>query len=144
MSHFDGLFGQGAIPVLEKALAFREARHALLVRNIANASTPGYRPVDLDEKGFQRLLGAAVQEREARHPREFRLGRSESFGTDAEGRLLTRPAPVRYGQVRHDGNPFNAEREMSRLADNALAHSMTAQLLAGSYQMMDLAIRGRA
>ena len=144
MSHLDGMFGKGAIPVLEKALAFREARHALLVRNIANASTPGYRPVDLDEKGFQRLLDAAVREREAEHPREFRLGRSESFWTDDEGRLRTRPAPVREGQVRHDENPFNAEREMSRLADNALSHGMTAQLLAGSYQLLDLAIRGRA
>ncbi len=143
MSHLDGLFGQGAIPVLEKALAFREARHALLAQNIANASTPGYQPVDLDEKGFQRLLDAAVRDRAAGHPREFRLGSSPSFGSDAQGRLVAHPAPVREGQVRHDGNPFNVEREMANLADNALAHGMTAQLLASSYQLLDLAIRGR-
>lgn len=144
MSHLDGLFGRGSIPVLEKALAFREARHALLAQNIANASTPGYRPVDLDEKGFQYLLHDAVRDRAEKHPQEFRLGSSDSFGTDADGRLVTHAAPVAEGQVRHDGNPFNAEREMSRLADNALAHGMTAQLLADSYQLMDLAIRGRA
>ena len=143
MSYLDGLFGRGAIPVLEKTLAFQEARHTLLVQNIANASTPGYRPADLDEKGFQHLLSAAVQAREAQHPREFRLGRSEEIWTDAEGHLQTQASPVREGQVRHDGNPFNAEREMSRLADNALAHQMTSQLLAGNFQLMELAIRGR-
>lgn len=144
MSYFSGQFEGGAIPVLQKAMAFHEARHTRLARNIANASTPGYRPTDLDEGGFQRLLLQAVRNRDAGHLRSFGLPESESFGTDAQGHLTVKADPTREGQVRHDANSFNPEREMSLLADNALAHERATQLLAGSFRTIELAIRGRA
>ena len=146
MSYFQSQFEGGAIPVLQKAMAFHEARHTLLARNIANASTPGYRPTDLNEGDFQNLLLQAVRNRDAGHLRSFQLPESEAFGTDAQGHLLVKadPTPTREGQVRHDGNSFNPEREMSFLADNALAHERATQLLAGSFRTLELAIRGRA
>ncbi len=140
----EGIFARGSIPVLEKALAFRETRNDLLARNIANASTPGYRPVDLDEGEFHRLLREAVQAREEGHLRSFTLGPSDRFKERADGSLQAAPVALREGQVRHDGNAFNVEREMARLADNTIAHERTALLLAGSYKMIEMAIRGRS
>ena len=81
----EGIFACGAVPVLEKAMAFHEQRNVLLARNIANASTPGYRCVDLDEGEFQRLLKEAVRTREAGNLRSFALGRSERFAEGPDG-----------------------------------------------------------
>lgn len=139
----EGMFGGGVIPVLEKAMAFREARHQLLAGNIANASTPGYRPVDLDESAFQRQLADSVRDRAAHHPGRFALRPSEQVAVGPDGRMVVRPAPARAGQVRHDGNGFSVEREMAALADNTLAHNLAAQLLGGSFRLLEVAIRGR-
>ncbi len=140
----EGLFAKGTIPVLEKALAFHERRHALLAQNIANVSTPDYRPVDLDEGEFQSLLRQAAGKQQAEHPRRFTLGASEHFSMREDGALQARAEAIREGQTRHDGNPFNVEREMVRLADNTLAYERAAQLLTGSYKLLEMAIRGRA
>lgn len=130
MSWIDGVFARGATPVLEAAIAFRERRHALLAQNIANASTPGYRPTDLEEGQFQGLLRKALAARAS-------TGR---FGMPA----APQPAFVREGQVRHDGNPFNVEREMAKLADNMIAHEHAVLMLQGKFRLLEMAIRGRA
>ena len=144
MSAIHGLFARGDVPVLEKAMAFYEKRHAVIASNIANASTPFYRPQDLDEGEFNRLLTQAVQARDEGNHSRFDLGRSERFSLDAQGNLVARPMDTAEGQVRHDGNSFNVERQMARLADNTLAFQRTAQLLEGSYRLLGMAIRGRS
>ncbi len=149
MSSIQGMFARGEMPVLEKAMAFQERRQAVLAANIANASTPFYRPQDLDEGEFNRLLRKAVQAREEGNRAAFELGPAEHFGLDANGHLTARPVErgallATPGQLRHDGNPFNVEREMSRLADNTLSYQRNAQLLEGSYRMLSMAIRGRS
>ena len=148
MSAIHGLFARGDVPVLEKAMAFYEKRHAVIASNIANASTPFYRPRDLDEGEFNRLLREAVRARDANGGgsghRSFSLGRSDSFSLDGQGNLQARSFAVKEGQVRHDGNSFSVERQMARLADNTLAYQRTAQLLEGSFKMIEMAIRGRA
>lgn len=132
MSGFQGQFDSGAVPVLQKALAFYESRNALIARNIAHASTPGYRPVDLDEGAFQAALKKAVAERASTHLREFRM----------EGGF--REVAVREGQVRHDGNAINMERQQARLADNTIAFERAAQMLSSSFRVLEIAIRGRS
>lgn len=119
------MFSSGSIPLLQKAMAFQEARNALIARNIANASTPNYRPVDLDEKGFQAALRKAVA---------LKAPMPEGF----------RQVEIREGQVRHDGNSVNMDREMARLADNTIAYQRTTQMLASSFRVLEMAIRGRA
>ena len=140
----EGLFAKGGLPVLEKALSFHEQRHALLAQNIANASTPGYRPVDLDEGEFHRLMREASARQACGHPRKFEMGPSDRFALRADGTLQARALEIREGQLRHDGNSFNVEREMTRLAGNTIGHEMTAQLLSGSSRLLEMAIRGRA
>ena len=144
MSAVQGMFARGELPVLEKAMAFQERRQALIASNIANASTPFYRPQDLDEGEFNRLLREAVKARDEGSRHRFELGPSKSFGLDEADRLTVSPIEAREGQVRHDGNAFNVERQMARLADNTLSYQRNAQLLEGSYRMLSMAIRGRS
>ena len=144
MSALTGLFARGDLPVLEKALAFQERRHAVIANNIANASTPFFKPQDLDEGEFNRLLREAVKARDEGNHARFDLGRSERFSLDAQGNLQASPLEAREGQVRHDGNAFNVERQMARLADNTLAYQRTAQMLESSYRVLSMAIRGRS
>ena len=147
MSAIQGMFARGDLPVLEKVMAFQEQRHALIASNIANASTPFYKPQDLDEGEFNRLLRDAIQTRDQGNHARFELGPSESFGQDAQGHLTVKPLGVfdaKEGQVRHDGNAFNVERQMARLADNTMSYQRTVQLLEGSYRVLSMAIRGRS
>ena len=43
----DGLNNADALPVLERVLQFAGQRHRLIVNNIANLNTPGFRPMDV-------------------------------------------------------------------------------------------------
>ena len=63
------LLETGSIPVLERLVQFTGARHRLITNNIANLSTPYYRPQDLDPDSFQVALGDASAHRRQNHCR---------------------------------------------------------------------------
>jgi flagellar basal body rod protein FlgB len=48
-----GMLNSGAIPALQRLVQFTGARHKVLTNNIANLSTPYFKPADLDTKAFQ-------------------------------------------------------------------------------------------
>ena len=50
----------GPTPALVKTLAFNEARLKMIVENVANLQTPGYRAKQLDPKAFQHALQEAL------------------------------------------------------------------------------------
>ena len=50
------LTDSGAMPTLERLLQFTSARHQVLADNIANLSTPYYKPRDLSVESFQAAL----------------------------------------------------------------------------------------
>ena len=52
----DRMLGQGYAPLLEKVVEFTARRQALLVENITNVDTPGYRQKDLSLGRFQRMV----------------------------------------------------------------------------------------
>lgn len=110
-------------------------RQQLLASNIANADTPGYQAVDLD-------FTAALD-----HARAGRL----SLATTQAGHLLPASrggaggAQVQYrmpSQPSLDGNTVEADREVARFADNALAYQARAQFLDGTIRTLRLAITG--
>ena len=79
---------------LERTIAGASQRHNALAANIANASTPGYRRVDVD---FHGALAAALGSSDAKHSVE-----SAAFTTQA------------------DGNSIDIDNESAKLAANAL------------------------
>lgn len=141
----EGLFNTGSMPVLERMAQFTQQRHATIVDSIANLSTPNYRPVDLDVDSFQAALADAVERR-----------REATGGPNGDLPLRdTRQLRVsRHGvQVRdsfrdenllfHDRNNRSLERIMQDLAENAMTHNATMEMLRNQFQMLDVAISGR-
>ncbi len=147
MSGYVGtLFQMGAVPVLEHAMAFTEARHRLVLSNIANADTPHYRRQDLDVKGFHRNLARAIGRRDRSHPGAFIMrddGRtpvSSRQATLAGRRVLSID---HEGPLRHDDNNVSLEREMALLAQNAGTYTTYSNLLRKAYRQLRAAITER-
>lgn len=140
-----GLFDNGALPVLERMAQFTSRRHAVLTDNIANLSTVGYRPRDLDPASFQASLRRAIDDRRSRRnpvagPLEPRDTRHVRFERDS---LRLQPRPVNQNILFHDRNNRDLERTMQALAENTLAHNATLQMIANQFDMMRVAIRER-
>ncbi|MFQ5654364.1 MAG: flagellar basal body rod protein FlgB [Planctomycetota bacterium] len=143
---FGSIFEMGSTPVLEEAMRFAEVRHRLILSNIANADTPGYRRQDLDVERFHRLLGRAIHKRDRGRPPRLDL---------PAGVRTPRPAGFPYapawwdpsrawqGPLRHDENNVSAEREMALLAKNAGQYSTYSALLRKGLRKLRAAITER-
>lgn len=139
----DDVSNAGALPMLEKVLAFTEARNKMLAENIANATTPGYRAKQLDVGGFQSALREAFDKRAAKGGRlEVRSG--EQVATDAAGRLMVNPTrEPAENLLFHDGTNARIEREMANLAENAMMHQAATELTKVYFDGLKKAISGR-
>ncbi|MEM9884198.1 MAG: hypothetical protein AAF800_14895, partial [Planctomycetota bacterium] len=120
-----GMFNGGAMPVLERLVQFTGARHRVIAENVANLSTPYYRPKDLSVAHFREQLGRAVEARRASRtpntgPLELRSTRQLSFRRDG---LTARPEPLDENVMFHDRNNRDLERVMQDLAENTLTHN---------------------
>jgi len=133
----------GAFPMLEKMLAFTEARNRMVAENIANVTTPGYQAKQLDMGGFQAALKAAAQ-RQAEQKGAFRMEETRQFRQDDLGLLHVTPTrePVE-NLLFHDGTNARIERQMALLAENTMINQIATELLKGYYDGTVKAIRGR-
>ena len=140
------LFNRGSMPVLERLVQFTGQRHGVLTHNIANLSTPYFRPQDLSVAEFQKQLGRAVDDRRARQasprgPLQVGNTRALRFHDD---RLEVQPEPLDENIMFHDRNNRDLERVMQDLAENTLAHNAGLQLLKSEFDLLEKAIRGQA
>ncbi len=139
-----GLFNSGSMPVLERMVQFTGQRHAVIADNIANLSTPYYRPKDLSAEKFQKQLRRAVNDRRATAmPRqgELRWQDTREFRFH-EGRLDARPETLDENIMFHDRNNRDLERIMQDLAENTLAHNAGIEMLKSEFSLLKMAIRG--
>lgn len=132
----------GAIPLLEKTLAFAEARQRMLATNIANLTTPGYRAKQLDVAAFQNALHEAAQKRS--DGGSFDLESTREFRVDEGGLLNVTPSETPPENLLfQDGTNASIERQMAQLAENAMINQVSAELLKGYYDGLAKAVRGR-
>ena len=141
----DGVINSDAIPVLERMMQFASQRHKLIVNNIANLSTPGFRPQDLDVKAFQATLGEAVDARRAEHGAgggvlDVKRTRQLEFNRDS---LQVNPSASGDNILFHDGNDRNLERIMQDLVENASTFRMAADFIRSRFNLINTAIRER-
>jgi flagellar basal-body rod protein FlgB len=124
----DDVLNAEAIPVLERLAQFSGHRHRLIVNNIANFDTPGYRPVDMSVSDFQKQLTEAVDERRAgRKPATFEID----------------PEPKADNILFHDGNDRDLERTMQDLVENFLTFRVASELMRSRFDLINTAIRER-
>ncbi len=142
MLFFD-LVNSGPTPTLERMLAFTEARHRVLVENIANIDTPGYKARQLDAKSFQTALRDAVDRRSSDVAPLVVRG-TPQFRESSTGRLEVTPTEEPPENVLfHDQTNMRVERQMAMLAENTMMHQVAAERLRGRYEELLAAIRGR-
>ena len=130
--------------MLQEVMRFTEERHEVLVNNISNFDTVGYKMKDLPEAEFQQSLQKALDRRESQG------GRGELVIEDTEhirrrgGRLEVEPMEIRDNNIlAHDKNNRFVEKQMSALSQNALKHSIVSDLLRQQYSLLKIAISGR-
>jgi flagellar basal-body rod protein FlgB len=140
---FQDIANSESIPAMEKMLAYTQARHRMLVENIANVDTPGYKARQLDTRAFQRALRAAI-DGQRQGAGSLRLKDHAEFRQDAQGRMEVKPAAEPAENVLfHDQTNMRVERQMASLAENTLMHQMVADRLKGRFDQLMIAIRGR-
>jgi flagellar basal-body rod protein FlgB len=88
---------------LERSISGATQRQEALAANIANASTPGYKRVDVD---FHSALAAALGSDDAKSALN-----TTAFATQADASV---------GVTQADGNSIDVENESAKLAANAL------------------------
>jgi len=135
-----GLTDSGAIPALERMVQFAAGRQELIANNIANASTPGFRPADVSVADFQRQLGEAIDARRSGDGFAPESSREVTFLDD--GVALT-PRPIGDNLLFHDGNARNLEHRMQDLSENFLAFRFATTMLRNHFGLLNTAIRGR-
>ena len=98
---------------LERYMDLLSARQKLVVSNIANADTPGYRTRDID---FQSEFQSAIDPRQPQ------------------------PAEVSGLKTKNDGNNVSIDRESRLLAENDLRFSIATNLLRSRLKTLRSAI----
>lgn len=113
-------------------------RQRLIAENIANASTPGYRPRDLDTAGFERMLashaggqGLVMSRTGASH---MMPGGASGSG---EARIVTRDD----GETTMDGNAVVLEDQMTRATETRMSFETGIALYQKGLELIRLASR---
>jgi flagellar basal-body rod protein FlgB len=137
------IVNRGTLPALEKLSAFTEHRQRVLADNIANIDTPNYKVKHLDPKAFQAALGEALDRRKEDMAQPFTMDTHEQFRTNPHGHLVVTPTVQPENILFHDGTNASIEKQMSALAENAMTHELSNELLRGKFTGLLTAIRGR-
>ena len=124
----EGLMNRGNGALLEQVVNFASQRHKLILENIANVDTPGYRQKDLSVERFSSLLRERVDQR--RH--------TGSASFDDTGSKVEYPM---RGILFHDRNNRSMEQLATDMAKNAMMHNLAIELLRKQFQQMDMALR---
>jgi flagellar basal-body rod protein FlgB len=108
--------------LLSQMIQAASLRHQVLSQNIANIDTPGYQAMDVSFSEELRLASA---------------GASGSIG-DVKATVTTDPVRTQ----RYDGNAVDLDRQMAKMAANAVWHSALVQIMNSRLNFLRTAIRG--
>jgi flagellar basal-body rod protein FlgB len=102
---------------LRTGLDYHLSRHNVLVSNLAQAETPGYKPLDLARTDFEGTLGVAMAATNAGH-----------MGAEAGA---TKPFEIiedKTAVAGADGNAVDIDREAVKISTTQMRYDMLAQL----------------
>jgi flagellar basal-body rod protein FlgB len=119
--------------LLEKSLDLRGRRHEILVSNVVNQDTPGYRARELNfEEVLQSIATGKKSQLVRTNPKHLSPGGGPG---GSEGGIVLSENPAGY-----DGNNVNVEQEMTRMAENSLLYNASAQIVSKKFQGLKAAI----
>jgi flagellar basal-body rod protein FlgB len=118
-------------------LSFSEARHELLVGNIANLDTPGYQSRDYSVEAFQQHLADAIELRNQKHE------------PISAGMPTTRQDPLENVSeasrhiLFHDGSDVGLEQQVTQLSKNQFSHNLAIAIMTSQFRLLQTAISER-
>lgn len=136
-----GMASEAGLGFFQQVLALRGYRQQVLAADIANASTPGFKAVDLDFRG---ALAAAIGGSPAATPL---LVADRRHFASATGSTQNAAAAVKYrvdGAVTLDGNSVDLNREKGLAAENAVHYQAAATFVTQMIRMLTTAVGGSA
>jgi len=128
--------------MLERSLDLIAQRHQVLLSNIANEETPGYKAKDLD---FRAALAAAANP--ATGPTALAQGHGMSNARHLPLPAAAGPAaaptaiPLPSARAGLDGNTVSVEKTMAAMHENSTLFAAASQILSRKYQGLLSAIR---
>ena len=122
------------IDLLARSLDLRARRHDLIVSNVANADTPGYKAVDLN---FEETLKRMVEQQDAlsagkTDPGHLPLGKPGSAG---EPQVV-----IKEDSTRLDGNSVDLDGEIVNLNMNQLQFNAGVETLNKIFRLLTYAV----
>jgi flagellar basal-body rod protein FlgB len=111
-------------------------RQRLIAENIANASTPGYRPRDVDTAGFERILASASSGGGMTLVRT-NPGHMAPGGGSARTQIVTRDD----SETTIDGNAVVLEEQMARAAETRMQFETGIALYQKGLELVRMAAR---
>lgn len=123
--------------LIHRTLDLRQARQRVIVSNIANEDTPGYRATDFN---FLDSLQAAQR---GQGPVTLAVTQGHHIGPRGEGfqRVVGQLSDVPSGDLPLDANSVNIELEMAKMSDNASRYNGAATIMAIRFRQLMAAIR---
>lgn len=131
------LFEGTSIPVTQEMLSFSEARHELLVGNLANLDTPGYQVRDFSVETFQEHLAEAIEYRKKRHE-----PLSSGMAGTQQDPLENVSESSRHILFR-DGSDVGLEQQVTELSKNQFSHSLAIAIMTSQFRLLQTAISER-
>ncbi|MBS2012288.1 MAG: flagellar basal body rod protein FlgB [Deltaproteobacteria bacterium] len=116
-----------SVDKLRVGLDYHLQRHNVLVSNLAQAETPGYRPVDLVRTDFDGALSVALTSTDPGHA-GVAVG-TPSFEIQED----------KTAKAGADGNAVDIDREAVRIATNQTRYDMLAQLASSELASLEWA-----
>ncbi|HEX8901307.1 flagellar basal body rod protein FlgB [Vitreimonas sp.] len=123
--------------LLRQRLDHLSERQRLISENIANASTPGYRPRDLDSTSFDRMLASAAGGRGLSMTRTNAGHMVEGGGGRIDPEIVTRDD----SETTIDGNAVVLEEQMARAAETRMQFETGLALYQKGLDLVRLAAR---
>ena len=132
------IFKSTTIPVLQEVIGFAQARHEVLVGNVANVNTPGYRGRDLSVETFQQRLRDAI---DAQHETGSTLspGQISKQRDTAMQEVRDSTRAILY----HDGTDIGMEQQVLEISKNQYMHNMAISIMGTQFRMLQTAISER-
>lgn len=118
----------GSIEQLRAGLDYHLQRHNVLVSNLAQAETPGYKPHDLARSEFQGAMTVALKGTSGDH-----------LGVGTEGRAQFNVIEDESGIAGADGNSVDIDREAVKISTNQMRYDMLAQLASSELATLEWA-----
>ncbi|MBD3317195.1 MAG: flagellar basal body rod protein FlgB [Chitinivibrionales bacterium] len=135
----DILFKGGGTQAVLKSLDAATLRHRVIANNIANATTPGFRRVEVK---FEDQLRRALDRTRLQGTRTS--GNHLKLGRPTLGEIRPRAYRPADGTLPGGVNNVDIDTEMAKLAENQIMYNYGIRFVRGSYRKLNAAIQAKS